>query len=451
MFTAMAHQRRVVPRMIAGNILLVWEPGAGKTYPVLAACNFIKGPLLCIVPAHLREQWLEQAQTHAPLRSATILKGTKIKIPQATFDSYEIFICSYEYVATLARWKQLRRHKWGAIALDEAHYLMNGKANRTHAIFGAKPLTNDNGLVHAADAVWCLTGTPFTFPNQIYPLLAALFPSALERTDGSGPMSAKEWEAAFCQTEMTSFGPKIVGAQNVPELRARLAPVLDKVKLIDATDMPPLIVDTIPVVQELRKLLHGLDPLLLNKYDILNEILADDDISDAEKLSFLSESGLVMAQIRHHIAVAKIKPTVEIVRSELRSGVKKIIVFGWHKEPLKALARELRSPIITGDTAPKAKREAKETFLHNPDCRVLAGQISSIGTGTDGLQEVCSRSLFMEASWAYRENKQCLHRTYRKGQTRPCHTSFVTLKGSVDEYVARVLKRNAETIGMALD
>lgn len=455
MWQAMAHQKSAVPRMISGNYFLSWEPGVGKTYPVLVASAYLDyAPSLFIVPAHLREQWKAAAEEHTPWRKTVILDKLDTKIRDGLFATVDNVICSYEYVSHLPRWKQLRTQQWAAIAIDEAHYLMNGDANRTRAIFGAKPLEEKHGLVFAADYVWPLTGTPFQFPNQIYSLLAALFPKALKRPSRNGPglMNRKEWEAEFCEfrPDPRGFGEKVVGARNIPELRRRLEPFLDKVKIGDITEVD-LMVDTIPIRAKLPDLTKGLDPELLAQYEALMEILSDHDISDSEKLAALGDGGLVMAQLRHHIAVTKIKPTVEIIKNELASGLEKILVFGWHKEPLKALAKELKAPLIYGDLSKTAKRDAKESFLDDPKTRVLIGQISSIGTGTDGLQEVCHRSLFMEASWTHRENKQALHRTYRKGQRFPCHSSFITLLGSVDEYVQRVLKRNAEIIRKALD
>lgn len=455
MFKAMRHQREAVPLMIEGDFFAVWDPGTGKTYPALAAASFLDHKAsLFIVPAHLREQWAEQAAVHTPWRKTVVLDKLNEKIPDRVFEKADNVIVSYEYAAHLPRWKQLRKEQWAAIAIDEAHYLMNLEANRTRALLGAKPLTDTNGLVHAAECVWFLTGTPFTFPNQIYPILAAKFPSALKRPskNGSGLMTAREWENEYCivKPDKSGFGEKVVGAKNIPALRRRLSDVIDKVRLEDAADMKGLTVDTIPIKGTLSKLTRGLDPFLVNQYEALTQTLMDPDIPDAEKLAMLEESGEVMAQLRHTIAVVKIKPTIEIVKNELASGVKKVLIFGWHREPLKALAKELDAPLIRGGMTPKAKRDAKDEFLYD-DTPYLIGQISAIGTGTDGLQDVCHRSIFMEPSWAFRDNKQCWHRTYRKGQKLPCHSSFITLLGSIDEYVASVLKRNAKIVSQVLD
>jgi hypothetical protein len=454
MTEAMPHQARVIPDMLRGNKMLVWEPGTGKTYPVLVAAMFLDGPTLVICPAHLREQWKAQAREHTPLLRVVIWQELN---KEHQWQPYmDVVVCSYEFASHLPRWKELRQIKWAAIAIDEAHYLMNLDANRTRAILGLKPLTEKHGLVFGAELVWSLTGTPFQFPNQIYPLLSALFPKCLQRPAQNGPglMTAREWENEYCIVKRADdgFGDKIVGAKNIPELRARLSPFLDKVRLTDVVkDMPPLTIDTIPIRGKLTDLTKGLSPELINAYKGLTDTLLDDSIPDDEKLEAVEESGLVMAQLRHHIAIAKIKQTLEIIRGELEGGVKKILLLGWHTRPLIEVAEALDAPIIYGDLTSKAKALAKEEFIEDPRCHVLCGQVSAVATGTDGLQAVCHRGLFMETPWTFRDNKQAWHRLYRKGQKLPVHWSYITLLGSVDEYVARVFRRNAEIVKLSLD
>lgn len=264
-------------------------------------------------------------------------------------------------------------------------------------------------------------------------------------------MTAREWENEFCVVETTRFGEKIVDAQNVPELRRRLAPYLDKVRLSDVHSGGN-VTDTIPIRGDLSKLLAGLEPATLGLYETLQGLMDDDGIPEDEKLNWLNRhSGLDMAQLRHNIAVAKVVPTAEMVRFELASYPGKIVVYGWHREPMAALAKRLKAPLIYGGITQKAKDAAKDRFNNDPSCRVLCGQIGAIGTGTDGLQHVARRGIFMEASWAHRHNKQAIHRLFRRGQRQDTYHSFLSLHGSVDERVARVLKRNAEIISRALD
>lgn len=409
----------------------------------------MNGQSLAIVPAHLRDQWHGAVMRFAPELRPLVLEKLDVPITREQLQNHDFIICSYEYASHVPRWRQLRGHKWQNLAIDEAHYLIRQSSNRTKAIFGAK-VTSPGALVRAAGAVWPLTGTPFTFPNEIFPLLSRVFPEATRRYDGTGYMTAREWENQFCVVETTRFGEKIVDAKNIDELRFRLAPYLDKVRLSEVHPGGNA-TDHIPIRGDLSKLTQGLAPEFLDQYQTLTEILADPDIPDPEKLAALDNSGLDMAQLRHNIAVAKVAATAEMVRFELEAHPGKVCVYGWHREPMKALAKSLKAPLIFGGITPKAKREAIERFQTDPRCRVLCGQISAVCTGTDGLQQAARRGIFMEASWRYLENKQAVHRLFRRGQTADTYHSFLSLSGSVDEYVARVLKRNAEIVSRALD
>lgn len=452
-FRATRFQESAIREMAERDFMLVWDPGTGKTYPTIQAAMLRGYPHLTICPAHLRDQWADAVELFTPWANVRVLDKTK---EPADLAGADFVICSYEYASTLPRWKELRRHKWRSMAIDECQALCQDSANRTRALLGASP-ESTTGLVFAADVAWPLSGTPFTFPNEAFPIVSRLFPEATKRRGQSGYMTAREWENAFCTTapvkdERTgrTFGERVIGARNVPELRRRLRPFLSKVRISDVHDRGET-VDTMPIRGSLRGLLSGLSPEVLAEYEALTRVLEDEAVPEDRKLAALETSGLVMAQLRHHIAVAKIGPTEEIVRFEARKGIDKILVFGWHRSPLKALAEKLRSPLIYGTMGKKARAQAFESFLDDPRQNFLVGQIGAMGTGTDGLQAVCQRAFFMEASWAYRENKQARHRIFRMGQRGHAHTTFISLKGSVDEYVARVLARNAETVSRVLD
>lgn len=444
-FTPDAHQLRAVRRMRKGSTLLVWDPGVGKTWPCIAAAESLKGDTLAIVPAHLRQQWHDKVREHSRLR-VKVLDGTKSK---ADLTGADFFICSYEYASQVPRWRELRSHKWANLVIDEAHYLARQSATRTVAILGAKA-NSPGALFRAADATWLLTGTPFTFPDEIYPILSRIFPAAIEREDGTGRMNRREWENQFCVVDVTNFGEKVVGTRNVPDLRRRLEPHLDKVRLSEVHPHGN-VTDSVTLNGDLTKLTAGLSPELLDQYQAITEILADDGIPDDEKLAELEICGLDMAQLRHNIAVAKVAPTADMVRFEWETRPGKIVVYGWHREPLRELSRQLKVPIIQGGMSDSAKADAIDRFVNDPRCRGLCGQISAIGTGTDGLQVASNRGLFMEQSWRFLENKQAIHRLYRRGQSSDTHHTLLGLHGTVDDYVARVMRRKAESVRRAID
>jgi len=434
--------------MLVGSIYLSWEPGCGKTLPVLLCADRLKGPHLAIVPAHLRLQWAEQVVKHTTLRPVVLRKidaSTRKPGPD------DFVICSYEFASRPDYWRKLRTMAWGSITIDEAHYLSNHESNRTRAILGRDP-NKKMGLVFAAPRVWLLSGTPFQYPNQAYGFLRRLFPDTVWHDEFPRPMTAREWKERFCLIRNNGFGEKIVGAIRVPELRERIAPALDKLKLREvASELPMLVIDQIPIQADLSGLLDEMPAELLEKYQALVDMLANEDITDDEKLRRVGQLDLPIAALRHHIGALKAAPLVQVAKNELASGVKKLLIFGVHRAPLQEVAKSLNAPLVFGGMSDPQRQAAKNQFIRDPACRVLVGQVSAIGTGVDGLQTVCHRGLFFEASWRHLENQQAVHRLHRVGQMQPVHVSYVTLVGSVDEHVNRVLERKAEVIRQMLD
>ena len=449
-----AHQARIIPDLLHGDMALAWEPGAGKTRPCLRAAEILGGPQLVIAPAHLRHTWAEAARLDVPNRTARIVNDTKAKFSATT----DISIISYEYAKTLARYKDLRACWFSSIVCDEAHYLAHEQTARCRAILGTKP-GDKYGLAFRTDHFWPISGTFIGgYPDEIYPLLRFIFPGAVRSTrTGIRYMDYGEFISEFCQIGTNAFGSKVVGGKNYAELRARMAPYFDRVKLTEVVDMPPLTIDTIPITGTLKGLTDGLSADAIETYQVIEQALWS-DVDDDTALAALFAAQVMLAEMRHAIAMVKIGEAEKIIRDELRSGIDRVLVFGWHRRPLQELARRFSTNgprslangvgLITGGMGHAWREETLKEFQEG-NCNVLCGQIGAMGSGLN--IQACHRTIFLEASWSHRDNVQAIHRTYRNGQKLPCHVSFLSLVGSVDEYVTKILARKAKSVREALD
>ena len=405
--------------------------------------------MLVIAPAHLRHTWAEAVGLDTPRRSVRIVDSTKSPFSAET----DISVVSYEFAKTPARWKDLRANWFSAIVCDEAHYLAHGQTARCRAILGSTP-GDKFGLAFRTRHFWPISGTFIGgYPDEIYPLLRFIFPGAVRSNRGGVRyMDYGEFVGEFCLTARNDFGTKIVGGRNYDDLRARIAPYFDRVKLTDVVDMPPLVIDTIPVTGSLRGLTKTLTPEQVTEYRAIQAAL-EADVPDDEKLAALYDAEVMLAELRHAIAMVKIGEAEKIIRDELLSGVDRVLIFGWHKEPLRELARRFNGAgLITGGMSHASRDKTLSEFVRSDRAlgpRCLFGQIGAMGSGLN--IQACHRTIFLEASWSTRDNTQAIHRTYRNGQRLPCHISFLSLVGSVDEYVTRILTRKAKSVSRALD
>jgi len=144
----------------------------------------------------------------------------------------------------------------------------------------------------------------------------------------------------------------------------------------------------------------------------------------------------------------------EYCKMVLNGGEPKIAVFAWHIRVLDILEAMLAKfdPVrIDGSVSTPKKEQRKEHFIKAPGCRAIIGNIQSIGTGTDGLQEVCSHVIFPEQSWVNGENQQGVDRFDRGGQTRTVLADFLVAPGSLGERILSGALRKGRNTHSVLD
>lgn len=442
MFKPRSYQLEGETFLSTRNAILAWEPGVGKTFAAIMAGRRVGGPQLYLCPANLRGQVADAVQAYNPKLSVQTLLTGADRLERAA----DVVVSSYGTAAgrtvkgkqDLRVFKQLFGHAWGSIVCDEAHGLKEPDTRRTRLVYGATT-ASAGALFRRARFTWALTGTPvLANPADLWTHYSRLFPFAVLNDEGD-PLTRAEWIDRFCVTRNNGFGEQIVGGKNLEELRELIAPFMDIRRTVDVLDLPPLTIDSIHL--DADKLLKGGVPEH-TEHQVRALLEADEDLSE------LQDS---LATERRLIAVAKAKAVAEQALTELRGGLDKVIIFGHHTEALELIERELAEngmhpALYRGGMTQASKDHHKAQFIRDAHCRAFVGNIAASGTGLDGLQGVCSRILFAEADWTPGINDQCIRRGWRSGQTRPCHVSFCSLRGSIDESIQTALTRKAKTI-----
>ncbi len=225
--------------------LLFWEQGVGKSpiadrrSPLGQALGEV--PKLYLCPASCKVQVArELVRWGGPGTRVQILEGRRAKLTC----NVEWSICNFDLLLSNDVFAQLIGQHWHLLIIDESHLLRNLSAKRTQRVFGAAPCLADQ-----ADRVVCLSGTPVVnSPADIYPMVNRLFPRAIAIPDESGElrrMQFNEFVARYCtfKTVHISAGRTLrvpAGAQNVEELRTKLAPHMSRLRRKDVLDLPAL-------------------------------------------------------------------------------------------------------------------------------------------------------------------------------------------------------------------
>lgn len=161
-----------------------------------------------------------------------------------------------------------------------------------------------------------------------------------------------------------------------------------------------------------------------------------------------------IAAVRKQMGVAMAPQVAEYVTDLLRGGEPKLTLFAWHIEVLNILEAALaRFGVVRVDGRDSGRsKEAKvKRFVEDPSVRVILGNVLSLGTGTDGLQEVCNHALLAEVDWVFGNNQQCVDRLDRGGQKRQVQAELFVAPGSVSEKVLCSALRKGGVVEKALD
>lgn len=135
-------------------------------------------------------------------------------------------------------------------------------------------------------------------------------------------------------------------------------------------------------------------------------------------------------------------------------GVEKLVVFAHHHSVLAVLQSGLAKHgvlRVDGSTSAKGKNQAVEVFKFNPRMKVFLGQMQSIATGTDGLQDVATHCVLAEASWVHGDNEQAVDRLHRMGQKGSVLAQLMVAPGSISERILGRSISKGRTVQRVLD
>lgn len=402
------------------------DMGLGKTVQGLGFCNLVKAKrVLVLCPAAVRLQWRVMAHRWMlgkPL--VHILASGKHGVhPHA-----RLVVCSYDTARNPAVAAALASQSWDVVLLDECHYLKNHDAQRTVAILGGYRDGSPEGVLVNAGHVIGLTGTPLpNRPRECYTITRALCWDTIEY------QSEEQFRFRYNSSTMLGNGHNLEQVGRLPELQNRLRAnfMVRRLKSEVLTQLPAKSYEIVQVDSAGTRKVVAAERILE---------IPDNAWQDADALF-----GGNLAQLRKEMGIAKAPLAADYLRV-LLSGGDKVFAVAHHLEVLRALKEELAEfePVgVSGATSTAGRMAAVKRFQDDPKCSLFLGQIKAVGTGVDGLQQVCSRVVFIEPSWTPGENEQCADRLHRHGQVDAVQVDFLVAPGSLDE---RVLSRVVEKL-----
>lgn len=464
---------------------IVAETGAGKTLIGIEAAR--RSPaqriLIIAVKSTVQDTWVDQIKAQDPGADVRVIDGT----PEGklSHERLELGYAGYYIVThqkfTLSDWSLCEPHM---VIADEAHLFSNRDAKGTHKLL-------DLGKRTRRRIVMSGTMVRNRFEN-FYPLLRFVYPERNGAHDISD-ISSNRWIRDWCEWEEDHFSPngmKVIGEKNPGALAAAIpcyvqhfkrehccefhphgfldeleAPVsftsevdltrrqklmIDQMEsdyvawLADQADTRQLHVVKLPVTVRLRlrqmtlgvpRIVPGvgyqtykdgtlkLHPVTQEPIPVLDEVYFDEDCQ-SPKIDRLGD--ILLGQDGQKLLGENAETEHVLVLTSSR----KIIA------PVLAQLRALGIAAVewSGGVSSTQRAEIKEKFIaQNPSVRVIVAVVSSIGTGTDGLQFATNNLIWLERSDDLSNNVQAEGRLDRRGQTRQVRNIEIIARGSMDE------------------
>lgn len=429
----------LVPRDVA---ILGDEAGLGKSMQLIRAAErrgLLRILILC--PAIGRISWGIQMRTWQSNRRPVYVfpDQTGGLIPQGpialivTLDWLQDRKQAVKFINALRR-----TAPFDVAFVDEAHYLKNGDANRTKAVYG-EDLDLVNAILERIKVAWLATAT--LTPNnvsEIYPHMRGLFPSLLSGLFSGMTPTQQQFNEKFTNQRRTPFGWKIDGnnKNTIPELRDALRPhFLARRKADVLADLDPAL--ALPLPLEIRDPgdPHGVEAKLA-------ALLSGEDMDPGELLSGVD--GEHIASRRMALGELKAHAAIEWIENLLADPDKKLVIFAHHRSVLDILARKLSRfglVRVDGGTTPKQDEKSVYDFQNAAGIRLFCGQ--TLKANTSITLTAAQDALLLEPDWTPVNNYQAISRCHRIGQKGSVTGWFAYANRTMDELIVKALRRKA--------
>lgn len=404
--------------------MLADEPGLGKTATAIHAADMLDEPHVFVVcPKSLIAQWRSEIQRFSLNPSEARWQVTNYeRVPHAVTQG--LFTPN-------------------VMIVDESTFIKNPTAKRTQAV-----LNVGLQVIQRGGHVWFLTGTPIrnTECDLFYLMFLAYSGLRNEKVAHAPTIIMRSYmlfkEAYFLERTFNvgsskSF-TKITGLR--PEKRAEFLKLLQPVMLHRTKKLLNL-----PPLSEESVYCDWADDMQRRSYESAKQgVLALED-GETKNITNLFAQLMRLRQIALSPPLAgtsggsaktdAVKTLIQEVYDD-----RPFLVFTEFASYAEALAKELHCGCFTGTghMSETQRQAAKAAFMAGK----LRGLVLTAEAGGFGHNfQRASLVVFTDLPWTNDVKEQCVDRAFRRGQENEVHVVTLLQRGTIDEYMLRVLQR----------
>lgn len=404
------------------RLALFDEQGTGKTVQALAWLRY-HGllPALIVVTSSTKGQWAANYKAWLGRDDVEVLSGER----PYQLEPGKSYVINWDI---LYKWERspLRQNFYAqgfkALVGDEVQAIGNRTSQRTKAFMR---------LATRIPCLLAMSGTPArSRPVQLWPTLHSIDPATFP--------DFYAYANRYCNPKVGPYGTEYKGISNGPELHALLSTrSLRRTKAEVMAFLPPKIITTVPC---------SVDKGKMEAYR--------EQAKKAREASEFEKSAAIAGLFRsaYDLKADACKQWI----MDFLSTDEKLLVFAWHHAVVADIAGFLKDKgigahVLTGETSGAQRDKIKESFINDPNIRVIVANIQSAGVGIDGLQKACSNCVFVEFTAAPTDHWQAEDRLHRGGQGVPVNVYYLVAPRTIDVTMAYQLDSKAVALASALD
>lgn len=468
------------------QVLIADDPGAGKTATTIRGLAQLQSegtnvfPVLVICPSSVKQSWAREFERWWPGLKTQVVKGTLSQRRKQLATPAHVYVMNIESIKSHSRInsygsielkkclahggedprvkdtscqvheKELNKMDFGAIVMDEAHRIKDGKAVQTRAIKAAAGKTP----IRIA-----LTGTPTA--NDVTDLWSIL--NFLEPTEFA---SRTRWVTRYIETMANVFGGfMVIGvrAEARAEFDGMLNPRMRRMSEdVVLTFLPPIVYqrrDCEMSPKQAKAYKQMRDDMIAELEDGTTMVAGSPMNQSARLLQFASSyAELDVEETVDEYGFPKIKQRAILTdpSAKLDSFMEDITSFGKEQVAVMAVSKQLimllskrlekagiSHGVIAGGVSEDDRQEAMDRFQSGRDQFILF----TTGAGGTGVTLTAARYLCrLQIPFSFVDYKQSLRRVRRIGSER--HENIIVIdyitEDTLDDHVFDVVAKKEE-------
>ena len=327
--------------------------------------------------------------------------------------------------------------KEGLLLLDESHQLANPQSLRSKV---AVEMSN------AFRYRYLFTGTPADVPVKLYNQFKILDPWLVYN------MTFSEWKErmAYIGTPFSSTAIRGWKKDELELSNQRFTKLHGNyLSVTDVLDLPEFFEKRIPVDMSAKQryiyeeAVSSILSAAKDEKEMVNvfpyQLLAVDNPSLLEKHSFKFPPELSQAISAFKLGDLEKMNVLDDIISD--NPDEKILVWAIHPATIKSICeryKNLNPLYVIGETEQSERNKIVNTFKHDPKCKMLVANITTLSTSVT-LSPECHIQVYMERGFQYDQYSQSQRRIFRIGSNQPAITYIPLYKNSLDYFVDKNL------------